>query len=107
MSKNKEGKKQGKKLYVLLIVLVLLVIALTGLIVYYVMNKDKEEEKTLAYTELIKELSHGNIEKIEMTVGSTTIKIKQKEIEEQKTSIVPDTESFITFHLLFYLSCQL
>ena len=96
MSKNKEGKKQGKKLYVLLIVLVLLVIVLTGLIVYYVMNKDKEEEKTLAYTELIKELSHGNIEKIEMTVGSTTIKVKQKEIEEQKTSIVPNTESFIT-----------
>ena len=39
---------------------------------------DKEDEKTVAYTDLIKELSYGNIEKIEMTTGSTTIKVKMK-----------------------------
>ncbi|MCI8760223.1 MAG: ATP-dependent zinc metalloprotease FtsH [Clostridia bacterium] len=58
-------------------------------------DKKKEEENTLAYTDLIKELSYGNIEKIEMTVGSTSIKVKQKNVEEEKKAIVPNTESFI------------
>jgi len=49
----------------------------------------------MAYTDLIKEISYGNIEKIEMTVGSTTVKVKQKNIDEEKTVIVPNTESFM------------
>lgn len=72
-----------------------LVVILTGLAVFLIKDKEKEEEKTLAYTDLIKELSYGNIEKVEMTVGSTTVKVKQKNAEEEKTSIVPNTESFI------------
>ena len=60
------------------------------------MNTSKEnDENTLAYTDLIKEMSYGNIEKIEMTVGSTTVKVKMKNVEEEKTSIVPNTESFM------------
>lgn len=45
---------------------------------------DQKDEKTLAYTDLIKEISYGNIEKIEMTVGSTTVKVKVKNVEEEK-----------------------
>lgn len=33
--------------------------------------------------------------KIEMTVGSTSIKVKMKDIEEEKKAIVPNTEAFI------------
>ena len=58
-------------------------------------NKLKKEENELAYTELIKELSYGNVEKIEMKTGSTTIKVKMKNEEEDKTTIVPNVESFI------------
>ncbi|MCI8444791.1 MAG: ATP-dependent zinc metalloprotease FtsH [Clostridia bacterium] len=58
-------------------------------------NKEKEDQKILAYTDLIKELSYGNVEKIEMKTGSTTIKVKMKNVEEEKTTIVPNTESFI------------
>lgn len=73
----------------------MLVVVLTGLAVFLMKDKENEEEKTLAYTDLIKELSYGNIEKIEMTVGSTTVKVKQKNVEEEKTAIVPNTEIFI------------
>lgn len=97
MDKKKEKKdpKQQKKLWISLIVLVILLALLVGLILWMSQNKTKEEDKTLAYTDLIKEISYGNIEKIEMTVGSTTAKVKLKNVEEEKTTIVPNTESFM------------
>lgn len=95
MSKKKNNKKQEKKLWIMLIILIILAVLLAGLTLYYKNNKEKEDEKTIAYTDLIKEVSYGNIEKVEMTVGSTTIKVKQKNVEEEKTAIVPNTESFI------------
>ena len=95
MSKKKEDKKKDKKLWISSIILILFVMGLIVLAIFYMKNNDKKEENTLAYTDLIKELSYGNIEKIEMTVGSTTVKVKQKNIEEEKTTIVPNTESFI------------
>ena len=58
-------------------------------------NKAKEDEKTLAYTDLIKEMSYGNIEKVEMKTGSTTVKVKVKNEDEEKTTIVPNIESFM------------
>lgn len=96
MSKKKDSKKnKDQKMWLLLVSLVALIILLAGFMVFLMKDKEKEEEKTLAYTDLIKELSYGNIEKVEMTVGSTTVKVKQKNVEEEKTAIVPNTESFI------------
>ena len=40
-------------------------------------------------------MSYGNIEKIEMTVGSTSVKVKVKNVKEEKKSVVPNTEAFI------------
>lgn len=95
MSK-KDEKQKNKKLWLYLIILVILVALLVGLAIVYIhKDKDEKDENTLAYTDLIKELSEGKIEKIEMTVGSTTIKVKQKDVEEEKKAIVPNTESFI------------
>ena len=94
---NKNGKKSNKKaLSVLSIIVILLIVA--GLVIFILMNQnnDEKDEKTLAYTDLIKEISYGNVEKIEMTVESTTVKVKIKNEEEEKTAIVPNTESFIS-----------
>ncbi|MFQ7075011.1 MAG: ATP-dependent zinc metalloprotease FtsH [Clostridia bacterium] len=74
-------------------ILFVIVIALVS--IFWVKNTSKKDENTLAYTDLIKELSYGNIEKVEMTTGSTTVKVKLKDVEEEKTSIVPETESFM------------
>ena len=59
------------------------------------MNHQNQDDKTLAYTDLIKEISYGNVEKIEMSVGSTSVKVKMKNVDEEKKSIVPNTEAFI------------
>lgn len=95
MSNKKKDKKKERKLWITLISLSILVVVLTGVMIFLMKDKQEEEKNTLAYTDLIKELSSGNIEKIEMTVGSTTVTVKQKNIEEEKKSIVPNTESFI------------
>ncbi|MBQ2938350.1 MAG: ATP-dependent zinc metalloprotease FtsH [Clostridia bacterium] len=76
-------------------VLVIIIVVLAGIAIYYISKNQNKDDKTLAYTDLIKEMSYGNIEKIEMSVGSTSVKVKMKDVEEEKKSIVPNTEAFI------------
>lgn len=97
MSKNKENnnEKKNKKSMLLIVLSILLVIVIALVSIFWLKNTSKKDENTLAYTDLIKELSYGNIEKVEMTTGSTTVKVKLKDVEEEKTSIVPETESFM------------
>ncbi len=92
---NKNNEKKDKKLLIVIAILIVVLIGLIGAAFYLNSNKQEKDEKTLAYTDLIKELSYGNIEKVEMRTGSTTIKVKQKNVEEEKTAIVPNVESFI------------
>ena len=61
----------------------------------FINKNNQTEEKELAYTNLIKEVNDGNVEKIEMTVGSTTVKAKLKDKEEEKEVIVPSTQAFV------------
>ena len=97
MSKNKgnNNEKKNKKSMLLVGLSILFVIVISLVSIFWVKNTSKKDENTLAYTDLIKELSYGNIEKVEMTTGSTTVKVKLKDVEEEKTSIVPETESFM------------
>jgi len=93
---NKKEEQKNKNLWLYIATSVLILVVLIGIAIWYTTtSKADKDEKTLAYTDLIKELSYGNIEKIEMIVGSTTLKVKQKNEEEEKTAIVPNTESFI------------
>ena len=92
-----DNKKDRNKNKILLSVLTIILIVILAIISYFlIFNKDtQQEEKELAYTELIKKVTDGEIEKIEMTVGSTSVKVKQKNIEEEKTVLVPNTQAFI------------
>ena len=94
MDKNKNGKNNNK-LLISSIILGIVVIFLAGIAIYFTMNNQDKDDKTLAYTDLIKEMSYGNIEKIEMTVGSTSVKVKMKNEDEEKKAVVPNTEAFI------------
>ena len=94
MNKNND-KKNNKELLISAIVLIALILVLSGVAAYFIITSKNKDDKTLAYTDLIKEISYGNIEKIEMTVGSTSIKVKVKDVKKEKESIVPNTEAFI------------
>lgn len=91
---NKNNKKDKQKRY-LIITIIILTIIFAAAMTYLFISKDKSNDKELAYTDLIKEISDGTVEKVEMTVGSTSIKVKIKDVEEEKKSIVPNTQAFI------------
>ena len=99
MDKNKSNNSNKEKLKMLggIALIVVLIAAIIACVVFIINNKSKEEEKELPYTELVKEIMNKNVEKIEMTVGSTTAKITLKGTEEgeEKTTLVPNTEVFV------------
>ena len=79
--RKKDNKKDNKKIYIGLAILVLIVlVTILGITLY--VSSQEEKDKELAYTELIKEISYGNIEKVEMTVNSTKVNVKIKNQEE-------------------------
>ena len=119
---NNENKKKNKNgLYTLICVLLVIAIIVCGF--FIAKNTKEEEEKNVAYTQLIKDIQDKKIKKIEMTVGSTSVKLTYKtneELEEEKKnpnkvytydeeekeetkedeknkkhSIIPNTEAFI------------
>ena len=95
---NKKDKDRNKKV-LLWIIIIALSLVIFGTVVYTVIKERKDEdvipEDQISYTDLIKQINDGNVEKIKMTVGSTTIKVNLKEQEEPKTAIVPSTQAFI------------
>ena len=97
MDGKKQQENKNKLNKILLGVLIVILLVVLSVISYFIFFKDKDttEDKEIAYTELIKKISDGEIEKVEMTVGSTTAKIKQKNIEDEKTVILPNTQAFI------------
>ena len=93
--KQRNNEKNNKKQIILIAVLVILMIALAVIIYFATSNSDEADEKKISYTELIDEINAGNVEKIEMTVGSTSIKVKLKNAQEEKSGIVPSTQAFM------------
>ena len=99
--KNKSEKKKQEKAKKILIVIISVLIAIILTATYmFINNKNKEKddvipEDEIAYTELIKQIDEGNVTKIKMTVGSTTVKVTLKDEEKPKTGIVPSTQAFI------------
>ena len=92
---EKQKKKNDKKIKYIFIAIITLAVVAVGLTIYMLNSKGENDDKELAYTDLIREITEGSIEKIEMTVGSTSIKVKVKDVEEEKKSIVPNTQAFI------------
>ncbi len=95
MNKDNNKEKSKRLLFSSVGLIILLVIIVVGIIIYN-QNNEKKDENTLAYTDLIKEISYGNIEKVELTTGSRTAKITIRNEEKPKKAIIPDTEAFVT-----------
>ena len=93
----KDKPKNNDKIFYSIVAVIAIVCILISSIFMIKNRKSKDEEKDLAYTELIKMIDEEKIEKIEMTVGSTSIKVmlKGEKEEDAKSAIVPSTQAFI------------
>ena len=86
MKKNNKDNAKQNILNGLLVLVLLITLALVA--IYTLKTKNQEYDKTLAYTDLIKQISSKNVEKIEMTTGATSIKVTLKtKIEKNKEDI--------------------
>jgi cell division protease FtsH len=96
MNRKKDDKnKKQKQFYILIVICVLIALLATIALLSLINDKNNDEEKNIAYTELIKDINEQTVEKIEMTVGSSSIKVTLKDEDEEKSAIVPNTQAFI------------
>ena len=87
-------KSNDKLLYLILGIVTVICIALIAVLTVN-NGADKKEDLELSYTDLIKKIDSKEVEKVEMTVGSTTVKVKLKDEYKEKKTIVPSTQAFI------------
>ena len=91
--KNNEKNNKDKIYYTIFTIVVLIT---SIIIIFALLNKNNNaDENELTYTELITKIDQNAVEKIEMTVGSSSVKVKLKNEEEEKKAIVPSTQAFI------------
>ncbi len=90
--KKPKDNKWKKVLYAIIPIILALMVVLTLIIIQ---NNQENDELEVPYTQLIQDIDDGKIESIEMTVGSTSVKLKYKDEEEKKHAIVPSTQAFI------------
>ena len=92
---NKKEYKKNKNATYLIIGIAVLCVVLIATTAYLLITKDKEKNKELSYTDLIQKIDDGTVEEVEMTVGSTSIKVKLKDEKEKKQAIIPSTQAFV------------
>ena len=98
MKKEKNRPKQNNNI---LLIIAIVTIAIVAVGAYFYINKTQSnEDKEVAYTGLLQDIQNGLVEKIEMTVGSTTLKVTYKEREndeDTKKVIIPNTQAFVEY----------
>ena len=77
MKKDKNNNQDGKWKDILVGFLALIAIICIVIITIcgYTLNKKSDDTTIISYTDLIKQISAGNVKKVEMTTGSTSIKV--------------------------------
>jgi len=99
MKKNGKNQKNNETLKTAILIILLMIVLAGAFAIYYFTNKENVDEKELAYTELITSIKEGKIEKIEMTTGSTSIKVTMKgegeEKDREKKVLVPSVQAFM------------
>ena len=96
--KQNDNKDKNKKILLYILISILSVVLIASIIYGIIKdNKDKDvvKENEITYTDLIKQIDEGNVEKVRMTVGSTTVKVNIKGEEKPKTSIIPSIQAFV------------
>ena len=94
MDKDKSNNILKTLLNIIITIICLIIICVAGYFLYKNNKENNSDETKLAYTDLVKEIQAGNVEKIEMTTGSMTLKVKMKDIEKEKTTIIPSVQVF-------------
>lgn len=94
-SPKKDKKKNAKIVLISFLITILIIVMAFGL----VFKDKKDKEKEITYDQLYQDIIDHKVEKIEMTVGSASVKVKYKGTEdgEEKTTSVNSLQPFMEF----------
>ena len=81
---NKKNQDNQKKYFIIGIIVLVVLVAISIILGVFLSKNEKKDD--IPYTELINQIDDGNVEKIEMTTGSQTIKVKYKGEEEERNA---------------------
>ena len=81
--------KKNKGLGIVALIIIL-AIAFLAVVILTANSGKKQEDKVLPYTDLIKQIASQNIAKVEMTTGSTTVKVTLKKEIDENGNVVKD-----------------
>ena len=85
--------KKNKGLGIAVLILILSIVFLAVVLLTAKSGK-KLEDKVLPYTDLIKQIASQNIAKVEMTTGSTTVKVTLKKEIDENGNVIKDGIEF-------------
>ena len=91
--KNNDNNKKSNIAFIIGAVIII-GLTLAGIFIFMNYNK-KNDNKDFAYTELLTSINEGSVEKIEMTEGSNTAKVKLVNEDKEKNVLIPSVDSFI------------
>ena len=89
-NKDKNSRKSNLMITVISAIAIV-VIAIVGVYIY----KKKANNDNFAYTQLLNSINDGTVERIEMTEGSETAKVKLVNDEKEKEVLIPSVHAFI------------
>ena len=96
-NKPKKAKK-SETIKTIVLTAILIACLVSSIFIFYLTNKENEE-KEIAYTELITAINEGEVEKIEMTTGSSSITVvmygEGEEEDREKLVLVPSIQAFM------------
>lgn len=94
MSQKDNDNKKKSNITIIIAAILTVLLVVIGIVLFMNYNK-KNEDKEYAYTQLLTNINEGTVEKIEMTEGSDTAKIKLVNEEKEKNVLIPSVDSFI------------
>ena len=101
---ERKDKKKENKLKEILFVLIPIIIAsiVIAIVAFILFGKGQGEEEeyqlpedVISYDQLLQEIEEDSVERIEMRLGSTSVKIKLRDQDEEKTAMIPSTQAFV------------
>ena len=96
MSKSKKDKNKPNKWILWSFLAVFIVATIAGIFIY---KGQKDKEKEITYNQLYQDIIEKKVEKIEMTIGGSSVKVKYFDTEEgeEKTTNVNSLQPFMEF----------
>ena len=94
MSKQNNKKKKDDK--IILIVSIIVIIAIAIFSIFFIKGQ-KAKDKEITYDQLYQDIIDKKVEKIEMTIGGSSVTVKYKYQDEEKTTQVNSLQPFMEF----------